>query len=743
MPLLTDILGKRSRKLNFRTKPIGFREDRKELCVVKQKTKKLKKRDPQVIYEKNPPLPLELIPTNLPNRKMVDIYHVSRFLGLPSLYRLFQISPQRHVIKKEILRFGAIGMTAVILLNMIGAYSKGLTLQKEIKAKASGAYDNLISAANSAKDQDFLGMFDGFYNTSQILAEVEEDLKNELQLQTSSGIDSPLQNITLILRAGRHLSKAGEYLSQIVYGIKQLPEDFMEQNNDAIEGIKPDLKITDKIKADSGYLSLAMTEIESAMEILNEVELEYLPKKYRGYFVELDEKLKQAQTLITMAQEYVPFVLDLLGDRYPQRYMILLQNNHESRATGGFIGSYILLDLNDGEITKFELKDVYEADGQFHEKVNPPEGLHKITENWRMRDSNYSPDFPTSAQQVMWFLEHEKGPTVDTVIAINQRVVESLLEKIGEVEVPGVDMTVNAENFSWVFSFLIEAKLAESNSPKQFLMDFVPVFKEKLLKPENIPALIEVLQESIKRKDFMAYSQDQDITMLIEQFGIDGKTTSLDETFDYLQVINTSIGGNKSDGFVNQKIRHNTNIDNEGNLINDVTITRKHMWYHAEDEIFDDLYKRFGSGKLERQELKDVIGFGGNKSLIRVYVPLGSELISATGSIAAEDVLVYEDLGKTVFAFEQPVIYTEREVEMNLNYKLPHQLDLKYADNYKLVIQNQPGQEENYFEKTVALHSDGEILEKYPKTVFKDNSKQASFDKFLEGDEYLSVVVGN
>ncbi len=742
MKFLADILAKRSSKLNFRTKPIGFREERQKLCVVPQKKTKLKKTTEKELVEKENELFLKVIPPHLPKTKMVDIYNANEGFKINSFYRLFQISPQKNFIKQEIFRFGVVGLTVIILLNIVGAYTAGLTLKKDIEVKAFGAYENIKKATDAAKNKDFISMFNEFYSTTQLLEELEKSLGDSLYIQANSKVNSPLQSMTLLLRAGKHLSKAGEYLAKTIYGAQQLQTQFIQQNSDLSQSDRPDFKITDKIKEDSGYLNLAMVEMESALSILEEIEFQYLPRNFQDNFLEIELKLSQATEIINLVQNYIPYVLDLLGDRYPKSYMILLQNNHEIRATGGFIGSYILMDINDGKITKFELKDVYEADGQFHEKVDPPKGLHKITEDWRMRDANYSPDFPTSARQVMWFLEQEKGPTVDTVIAINQRVVENLLKKIGEIKMPEMDISINAENFTWIFSHLIESKLSQTNSPKQFLMDFAPVFKKQLLQPQNIPAILEVVQESIQRRDIMAYSNDTATSMLIDKFNLDGKIASLDQTFDYLQIINTSVGGNKSDGFIDQKIKHNTNVDNEGNLVNDLTLTRKHTWFQREDEIFDDLYQKFGSGKLERQELKDILGFGGNKTLVRIYVPLGSELLSATGSIVADEVLVYEDLGKTVFAFEQSVIYTEREAKINLSYRLPHQLDLNYADNYKMIIQNQPGQEENYFEKTFALQGDGEILGQFPQSVFVDSTKRVSFGKFLEKDEYLSVVVG-
>ena len=741
---LTDIFGKRKPKLDFRMRAIGFVEDKASLKIKKKKKLTLR----QVQQKQNSQAPelkmnkIKLIPPSLSTQKMLDLHPTKQaFFDFSHIYRFFQISPFKETIKQEVLRFGVIGISVIIILNIVGAYTTGITLKKDLEAKAFGVYSNLLEAADSAQQTDFLNMYYSFKEMSTLLTEAEELFIDKLKIDDNQ-ISSPFQNVNLILRTGRHFSKAGEYLAKTFYNVKNLPAYFMLANNKTLENNNPNLKLTDRIKIDIGFLNLAFTEIENAEMYINEIEWNYLPDSFQTKAEELQNKIEEVKKIMGLAQEYIPYILDLLGDRYPQRYLVLLQNNHEIRATGGFIGSYILLDINDGEITKFELKDVYESDGQLHEKVEPPKGLHKITEDWKMRDANYSPDFPTSARQVMWFLEHEKGPTVDTVIAINQRVVENLLSQIGEVEMPGMDLSVSADNFSWIFSFLIEAKLSQTVTPKQFLIDFVPVFKNKLMRPQNIPAIFEVMQDSIKQKDLIVYSTDQEITNFIRQFGLSGEIASIDPTFDYLQVVNTSIGGNKSDGFIRQKIKHNTNIDAQGAMIDDLTVTRKHTWYHAEDAIFDDLYQRFGSGQLERQELKDIIGFGGNKNLMRVYVPLGSQLISATGSVSTEEVMVYEDLGKTVFAFEQPVVYTERESMINLQYKLPYQMDVDYADNYKIIIQNQPGQEQNHLSKSVEIEENLQILQQFPEMVFKENANKVSCHKFLEQDEYMSVVVG-
>lgn len=52
----------------------------------------------------------------------------------------------------------------------------------------------------------------------------------------------------------------------------------------------------------------------------------------------------------------------LVGFEEPETYLFLLQNNHELRPTGGFIGTYGILKLQDGEIKEFETDNIYNLD---------------------------------------------------------------------------------------------------------------------------------------------------------------------------------------------------------------------------------------------------------------------------------------------------------------------------------------------------------------------------------------------
>jgi len=50
----------------------------------------------------------------------------------------------------------------------------------------------------------------------------------------------------------------------------------------------------------------------------------------------------------------------------------------ELRPGGGFIGSYAILSVDKGKITNFKIYDVYDADGQLKNHIEPPFAIEDI-----------------------------------------------------------------------------------------------------------------------------------------------------------------------------------------------------------------------------------------------------------------------------------------------------------------------------------------------------------------------------
>ena len=88
-----------------------------------------------------------------------------------------------------------------------------------------------------------------------------------------------------------------------------------------------------------------------------------------------------------------------LRDDQIRVFMILLQNNHELRPGGGFLGQYAVIKIKNAEIISAVVEDAKLLDQRIKDadiKVTPPWPLTRYAQikRWMLRDSNFSPGFP-------------------------------------------------------------------------------------------------------------------------------------------------------------------------------------------------------------------------------------------------------------------------------------------------------------------------------------------------------------
>jgi hypothetical protein len=162
-----------------------------------------------------------------------------------------------------------------------------------------------------------------------------------------------------------------------------------------------------------------------------------LPKDIMAKFNEIND-------ITAIIENTIDTYPNLLGFEGKKKYLLLFQNNMELRPGGGFIGSYGLLDVEKGDMTKFQIYDVYDADGKLTDHIEPPYPLRRYlgASHWYLRDSNFAVDFPTSAAQASNFLQLETGERVDGVIAIDTDFLRNMLAVFASVYLPDYKETV-------------------------------------------------------------------------------------------------------------------------------------------------------------------------------------------------------------------------------------------------------------------------------------------------------------
>ncbi len=436
-----------------------------------------------------------------------------------------------------------------------------------------------------------------------------------------------------------------------------------------------------------------------------------MPVKYRSKFIESKTSLKKLSKNINEASSLISTIKDVLGGTYQKRYLVVLQNNGELRPTGGFIGTFSLVDINRGEIKKIETPGggSYDLQGSLREQVISPYALHLINPAWQFQDANWFPDFPASVRKLMWFYEKSGGPTVDGVIAINASIASDLLALVGPIDMPEYGKIITSKNFLLETQKAVELDYDKTkNKPKQFLADLFPKLLEKLmaLKFENSTDLARIFVDAAINRDVQVYLTDSESQRALSSYGLSGELQST--SLDYLMVVDSSVAGGKSDAAIEESIKHAIHVRENGQIEATVSVTKDHK---------GDPKNPFYGAK--------------NIDYIRFYVPKGSTLISAHGFSMPDATLfkspppfyqedkdlrtiegrmtldkathtyINDEFGKTVFAHWIQANAGEKTTA-SLSYVLPFTIaDLQKSSNheylYTLYVQEQSGRKlKNY-----------------------------------------------
>jgi hypothetical protein len=145
-------------------------------------------------------------------------------------------------------------------------------------------------------------------------------------------------------------------------------------------------------------------------------------------------------------------------------------------------------------------------------------------------------------------------------------------------------------------------------APKQIIADLATKLLETLptLSDEQLIPLLTLIKTGMDEKDILSYFNDSALENVIKKYGWGGETKQTDG--DYLQIVNSNIGGGKSDAAIEQKTELTVEITQDGTIINTLTISRRN------------------NAKIE-----DEFAYENNVDFLRVYVPDGSELLESSG----------------------------------------------------------------------------------------------------------------
>ena len=326
----------------------------------------------------------------------------------------------------------------------------------------------------------------------------------------------------------------------------------------------PDVLTT--LSAGRERLAAGMEAADRALAARELIDLSRLSPKTRPLVEQLDFYLP----LLGDGLRVLYALPELLGDPDfgPQSYLVLIQNEDEIRATGGFITAMAVVTVEQGEIIAMQVDDSYAADDLTKYYPSPPWqiGDYLVGGVWLFRDANWSPDFPTTAAWAEYLYAIGRLHSVDGVIAIDQETLRLLLAAVGPLTMPDASEPISAENFIEYMRASRGKSEGEDDwftTRKDFMGPLGFVILEKLQNDPSVPmrAVAEALLQALNERHILLQFDNDMMREVLASRGWDGAVTRPDRG-DFLLVVDSNLGFNKVNAAAQTSLTYNVDLSN-------------------------------------------------------------------------------------------------------------------------------------------------------------------------------------
>ncbi len=438
----------------------------------------------------------------------------------------------------------------------------GLASIKSTTSKLLGSMDNLESIQER-------GDFD---KLEKSMTRTADRFSNLSWIFTIFGKNDLYSNISRVLIAGENTIEGGRQLTEAITPLMTYVKDFepavtfQDSVASTSREYRENLRDIDKNKY---KIEEAAYKIQFADQLLKNVNTSIFPKFAQDKVLEIKDVVKKAGEATVTYKEAVTFLPDILGVEDRKRYLILLQNESEIRATGGWITSYGVIGIEGGQIRELFVDDIYNAEGTLKIQGKKYPAPASMTEALSLRDwtfslVNWSPDLSeTRTKSEQFISDLGKGNKIDGIITIDIAFLQKLLDKWGGIEVPGEDQLITAQNINEKVFEMHREFTPGSTQKTTFLANLANEIVKKLLSMDfkGILGISDVLESSLNEKHLQVSFENNKAYNFFNSRNWAG---SLDARYKEAPVVvDWNWGGNKANQYLNKSHSLLINVKDE------------------------------------------------------------------------------------------------------------------------------------------------------------------------------------
>jgi hypothetical protein len=449
------------------------------------------------------------------------------------------------------------------------------------------------------------------------------------------------------------------------------------------------------LEADPAALAQAHTALQTTQAVRARIAADRLTNPHlRVALDQLDIFLPQLARVLDSTAG-LPAALDtLLGWSAPTRFLLLLQDPDEIRATGGVIRGVGVLAVEQARFTLLALRDSAVFSTTRPPGPGEPAPPTDFTpylagRGWTLRDANWAPDFPESARMIEALHQAAQGAIVDGTVALDPQMVQRLLEVTGPVTPAGGETAVGADNIHTLLGqyFLPDpggGRPIEAIARQDFLRAVFAALFDRLqhLPGAQIGTLVAVLRQGLDQKHLLVSVHDAETARWLAARAWDGALAA--PAGDLVAIMDSNMGLNRIGNAVTRRLSYTLTLSAGPAQPHQATLTVRYTnrSQHAGGPCVPEARPTMPQSPLAE---------GCYWNHVRVYVPAGSMLERAQWGSAGLEMQTRAEDNLTAFAALLTLAPGE-ERELALHYTIPYAaIRADQANSYTLTVRKQPG----------------------------------------------------
>lgn len=458
-------------------------------------------------------------------------------------------------------------------------------------------------------------------------------------------------------------------------------------------GMAKGVALINTLAAEPDRLERLAQHAEAINQIVPTIPLEGLDPRIAGALIEAGPLLPLLPDMIRA----LPGVPALIGAESPRTYLVLVQNNHELRPTGGFITAIGRLTLDQGEVAELDFGDsysVFKRDTLYPPAPAPMEeymGIPYLV----FRDANWSPDLPTTSNVAKALYTVDTGLDYQDTVTVDLFAVQRLIDALGPLQLEGVDEPLTGENVleivkeMWARPPDTDADVSEDikvwwRERKNFIPLVAQAALSRVMNGEaDYGSLAAAAITALDNREIQVVTSVPAVSEMLANRHWDGALVP-PASGDFLALVDTNMGYNKANAAIQRELSYVVTPPAAAGELATATLTITYTHPIDADDPGCDQSPRYGTS------YDDMIArcfF----NYVRVYAPLGSEMLSMTG-VYPNTVLAQRGEKRTEQFAGYFILPPRNSNTVTLTYSLPqHISDDLAAGNYTLRLQRQSG----------------------------------------------------